>query len=102
MGEANDKPRKFRRRMAKVPRGAEPNQIHLAGLTNSSGGKTDRASITMLRMDARRISGASASSSSVPGSPTQRQANAVVVGSAGAWSVTRIRWLALPYDHEER
>lgn len=38
MGEADDKPRKFRRRMTKVPRGAEPNQIHLAGLTNSSGG----------------------------------------------------------------
>jgi hypothetical protein len=38
MGEAGNKPRKFRLRMAKVPKGAEPNDIHLAGLTNSGGG----------------------------------------------------------------
>jgi hypothetical protein len=38
MGSSGDKPRKVRRRMAKVPRGAEPNDIHLAGLTNSAGG----------------------------------------------------------------
>jgi hypothetical protein len=38
MGSAGDKPRKFRIRMPKVPKGAEPNDIHLAGLSNSSGG----------------------------------------------------------------
>ncbi len=38
MGAAGDKPRKFRWRMPEVPKGAEPNDIHLAGLTNSSGG----------------------------------------------------------------
>ncbi len=38
MGSAGDKPRKKRHRLAKVPKGAEPNDIHLAGLTNSSGG----------------------------------------------------------------
>lgn len=38
MGESGNQPRKFRLRMAKVPKGAEPNDIHLAGLTNSGGG----------------------------------------------------------------
>ncbi|MGH3733089.1 MAG: hypothetical protein ACRDVC_06920 [Acidimicrobiales bacterium] len=38
MGSAGDKPRKPRRRLAKVPRGLEPNDPPLAGLTNSSGG----------------------------------------------------------------
>jgi hypothetical protein len=38
MGTSGGKPRKIRRRMAKVPRGAETNDIHLAGLTNSGGG----------------------------------------------------------------
>jgi hypothetical protein len=38
MGEAGNKPRKFRRRLAKVPKGAEANNIHLAGLANDSGG----------------------------------------------------------------
>ena len=38
MGEAGNKPRKHRERMAKVPRGAEANSVHLAGLTNSTGG----------------------------------------------------------------
>lgn len=38
MGSAGDKPRKVRHRMAKVRKGAEPNDIHLAGLTNSGGG----------------------------------------------------------------
>ncbi|MFY9782324.1 MAG: hypothetical protein WAK12_02150 [Acidimicrobiales bacterium] len=38
MGSSGDKPRKPRRRLAKVPRGAEPNNIQLAGLSNSSGG----------------------------------------------------------------
>lgn len=36
MGTASEKPRKKRRRMAKVPRGAEANNIQLAGLTSSS------------------------------------------------------------------
>jgi hypothetical protein len=36
MGTAGKKPRKTRRRMAKVPRGAEANNIQLAGLTTSS------------------------------------------------------------------
>ena len=36
MGTANEKPRKKRRRMAKVPRGAEANNIQLAGLTTST------------------------------------------------------------------
>ncbi|HEY5110960.1 MAG TPA: hypothetical protein VII67_01375 [Acidimicrobiales bacterium] len=38
MGTTGDKPRKRRRRMAKVPRGAEANNIQLAGLTTSSDG----------------------------------------------------------------
>lgn len=38
MGEAGNKPRKFRRRLPKVPKGAEANDIHLAGLTNSADG----------------------------------------------------------------
>jgi hypothetical protein len=38
MGRAGDKPRKPRRRLAKVPRGFEPNDLHLAGLNNPSGG----------------------------------------------------------------
>jgi hypothetical protein len=38
MGKAGDKPRKPRRRLAKVPRGFEPNDLHLAGLNNPSGG----------------------------------------------------------------
>lgn len=38
MGETGNKPRKYRPRMAKVPKGAEANNIHLAGLTTSSGG----------------------------------------------------------------
>lgn len=38
MGEAGNKPRKFRLRMAKVPKGAEANNIHLAGLASDSGG----------------------------------------------------------------
>ena len=37
MGESGNKPRKHRERMAKVPKGAEANDIHLAGLTNSGG-----------------------------------------------------------------
>jgi hypothetical protein len=36
MGTSGRKPRKPRRRMAKVPRGAEANNIQLAGLTSSS------------------------------------------------------------------
>lgn len=36
MGSSGDKPRKPRRRMAKVPRGAEANNIQLAGLTTSA------------------------------------------------------------------
>ena len=38
MGESGNKPRKYRERMAKVPKGAEANSIHLAGLTNSGAG----------------------------------------------------------------
>ncbi|MHB8380370.1 MAG: hypothetical protein ACYDB2_10750 [Acidimicrobiales bacterium] len=38
MGSSGDKPRKLRRRMAKVPRGAEANTIQLAGLTTSADG----------------------------------------------------------------
>ncbi|HTT59319.1 MAG TPA: hypothetical protein VMF33_04665 [Acidimicrobiales bacterium] len=38
MGEAGNKPRKMRRRLAKVPKGAEVNNIHLAGLASDSGG----------------------------------------------------------------
>lgn len=38
MGETGNKPRKYRERMTKVPRGAEANNVHLAGLTNSGGG----------------------------------------------------------------
>ncbi len=38
MGSADDKPRKPRRRLQKVPRGLEPNNPPLAGLSNSTGG----------------------------------------------------------------
>ncbi len=38
MGRANDKPRKPRRRLRKVPKYEEPNSIPAAGLTGSSGG----------------------------------------------------------------
>lgn len=38
MGESGNKPRKRRLRMPKVPKGAEANDIHLAGLTSSGGG----------------------------------------------------------------
>jgi len=38
MGESGNKSRKRRERMAKVPKGAEANDIHLAGLSNSGGG----------------------------------------------------------------
>jgi hypothetical protein len=38
MGEADDKPRKPRRRLGKVPRGLEPDNLPLAGLSESSGG----------------------------------------------------------------
>jgi hypothetical protein len=38
MGSSGDKPRKPRRRLAKVPRGEEPNNLQLAGLSNSTGG----------------------------------------------------------------
>ncbi len=38
MGEAGNKPRKFRRRMPKVPKGAEASSIHLAGLAGGGGG----------------------------------------------------------------
>jgi hypothetical protein len=38
MGESGNKPRKYRERMPKVRKGAEANNIHLAGLTNSGGG----------------------------------------------------------------
>ena len=38
MGEAGNKPRKFRQRLPKVPKGAEASDIHLAGLTNSGEG----------------------------------------------------------------
>jgi hypothetical protein len=38
MGESGNKPRKYRERMAKVPKGAEANDIHLAGLSNTAGG----------------------------------------------------------------
>lgn len=38
MGQSGDKPRKRRQRLAKVPRGFEPNDLHLAGLNNPSGG----------------------------------------------------------------
>ncbi|HVB50719.1 MAG TPA: hypothetical protein VND89_03125 [Acidimicrobiales bacterium] len=37
MGSSSDKPRKPRRHLAKVPRGAEASNIHLAGLSNDSG-----------------------------------------------------------------
>jgi len=36
MGSSGDRPRKTRRRLAKVPRGAEANNIQLAGLTSST------------------------------------------------------------------
>ncbi|MBW4078856.1 MAG: hypothetical protein HIU84_10210 [Acidobacteria bacterium] len=38
MGETGNEPRKHRIRMPKVPRGAEANDIHLAGLTSSGEG----------------------------------------------------------------
>jgi len=38
MGSSGDKPRKFRRRMEKVPRAEEVTNIHLAGLGESSSG----------------------------------------------------------------
>jgi hypothetical protein len=38
MGRSGDKPRKQRRRLAKVPKYEEPNSIPAAGLTGSSGG----------------------------------------------------------------
>jgi hypothetical protein len=38
MGESGNRQRKHRERMPKVPRGAEVNDIHLAGLTSSDGG----------------------------------------------------------------
>jgi len=38
MGESGNEPRKYRIRMRKVPKGAEANDIHLAGLTSSGGG----------------------------------------------------------------
>jgi hypothetical protein len=37
MGEAGNKPRKIRRRLPKVPKGAEASNIHLAGLASDSG-----------------------------------------------------------------
>jgi hypothetical protein len=44
MGSAGDKPRKRRFKEPKVPRGAEANNIHLAGLSNDStvGGESHR------------------------------------------------------------
>ena len=36
MGTASNKPRKRRYRLPKVPKGAEPSNIHLAGLSNDS------------------------------------------------------------------
>jgi len=38
MGASGEKARKRKRRLAKVPRGAEANNIQLAGLTTSSDG----------------------------------------------------------------
>jgi hypothetical protein len=38
MGEANDKPRKPRRTLGKVPRGLEPDNLPLAGISETSGG----------------------------------------------------------------
>jgi hypothetical protein len=38
MGSSGDKPRKPRHRLPKVPRGEEPNNLPLAGLSNSTGG----------------------------------------------------------------
>jgi hypothetical protein len=38
MGTSGDKPRKPRHRLPKVPRGEEPNNLQLAGLSNSTGG----------------------------------------------------------------
>jgi hypothetical protein len=38
MGRAGDKPRKQKRRLAKVPKYEEPNSIPAAGLTGNSGG----------------------------------------------------------------
>ena len=38
MGSANDKPRKPKHRLPKVPRGLEPDNLPLAGLSESSGG----------------------------------------------------------------
>jgi len=36
MGSTGDKPRKRKHRLAKVPRGAEASNLHLAGLSNDS------------------------------------------------------------------
>lgn len=41
MGSSGNKPRKLRRRTPKVPKYEEPNNIQLAGLTNTSGGIYD-------------------------------------------------------------
>jgi hypothetical protein len=38
MGSAGDKPRKQKRRLAKVPKYEEPNSLPAQGLTGSSGG----------------------------------------------------------------
>jgi hypothetical protein len=38
MGSSGDKPRKQRRRLAKVPKYEEPNSLPAQGLTGSSGG----------------------------------------------------------------
>ena len=37
MAESGGKPRKVRRRMPKVPKGAQANGIHLAGLSGNTG-----------------------------------------------------------------
>jgi hypothetical protein len=38
MGSSGIKPRKRKLRLAKVPRGEEPNNLQLAGLSNNTGG----------------------------------------------------------------
>jgi len=38
MGESGNEPRNYREPLPKVPKGAETNDIHLAGLTNNGGG----------------------------------------------------------------
>ena len=40
MGSSGDKPRKLRRHLTKVPKYAEANSIHLAGLTESGDGES--------------------------------------------------------------